>query len=80
MLIGIGGVAPGVSGGAIAVIFRTVREITDTIADIFKDFKDNAVFFPIVLGGGVGVLGFSKIMQYLFQNYEVQEHLLSGSC
>ena len=73
LLIGIGGVAPGVSGGAIAVIFGLYERITDTIADIFKDFRNNAVFFfPIVLGGSVGVLGFSKIMQYLFQNYEVQ--------
>ncbi|HQE66208.1 MAG TPA: DUF368 domain-containing protein [Bacillota bacterium] len=73
MLIGVGGVAPGVSGGAIAVIFGLYERITDAIADIFKDFKKNAVFFfPIALGGGVGVLGFSKIMQYLFQYYEVQ--------
>jgi len=73
LLIGIGGVAPGVSGGAIAVIFGLYEKITDAIADVFKDFKHNAVFFfPIALGGGVGVLGFSKIMQYLFQYYEVQ--------
>ena len=73
VLIGIGGVAPGVSGGAIAVIFGLYERITDAIADVFKDFKINAVFFfPIALGGGVGVLGFSKIMQYLFQYYEVQ--------
>jgi putative membrane protein len=73
LLIGIGGVAPGVSGGAIAVIFGLYEKITDAIADVFKDFKKNAIFFfPIVLGGGVGVFGFSKIMQYLFQYYEIQ--------
>lgn len=73
LLIGMGGVAPGVSGGAIAVIFGLYERITDAIADVFKDFRKNVVFFfPIALGGGAGVLGFSKIMQYLFQYYEVQ--------
>ena len=48
VLIGIGGVAPGVSGGAIAVIFGLYERITDAIADVFKDFKKNAVFFSLL--------------------------------
>lgn len=73
LLIGIGAVAPGVSGGSLAVIFGLYERITDAIADVFKDFRKNAVFFfPIALGGGVGVLAFSNIMEYLFLNYEVQ--------
>lgn len=73
LVIGIGGVAPGVSGGAIAVMFGLYERITDAIADIFKDFKKNVIFFfPIALGGGVGVLAFSKIIQYFFLHYEVQ--------
>lgn len=73
LLIGMGAVAPGVSGGALAVIFGIYERITDAIAGIFKNFKENAVFFlPIALGGGVGVLAFSKVMKYLFQYYDVQ--------
>lgn len=73
LFIGIGAVAPGVSGGAIAVIFGIYEKITDAIADVFKDFRKNVIFFfPIVLGGGVGVLVFSKLMKYLFQYYDVQ--------
>jgi len=73
LLIGIGAVAPGVSGGALAVIFGLYEKITDAIADVFKDFKKNALFFfPIALGGGVGVLAFSRIMKFLFQYYDVQ--------
>ncbi|MDD4503889.1 MAG: DUF368 domain-containing protein [Clostridiaceae bacterium] len=73
LLIGIGGVAPGVSGGTIAVIFGLYERITDAIANVFKDFKKNAIFFfPIALGGGVGVLAFSRIMKFLFQYYDVQ--------
>lgn len=73
LLIGMGAVAPGVSGGALAVIFGLYEKITDAIAGIFKDFKNNVIFFfPIALGGGVGVLAFSKIMKYLFLHYDVQ--------
>ena len=73
MLIGIGAIAPGVSGGAIAVIFGIYERITDAIAGVFKNFRNNVIFFfPIALGGGVGVLAFSRIMDYLFLNYDVQ--------
>lgn len=73
ILIGAGAVAPGLSGGTLAVIFGLYERITDAIANIFKDFRKNVIFFfPIVLGGGVGVLAFSNVMKYLFLNYEVQ--------
>ncbi|KUO71376.1 MAG: hypothetical protein APF77_00205 [Clostridia bacterium BRH_c25] len=73
LFIGIGAVAPGLSGGALAVIFGLYERITDAIADVFKNFRRNALFFfPVVLGGGVGVLAFSRIMEYVFLNYEVQ--------
>ncbi len=73
LLIGIGAVAPGVSGGSLAVIFGLYEKITDAIAGVFKNFKKNVIFFfPIALGGGVGVLAFSKVMKYLFQYYDVQ--------
>jgi len=73
MLIGIGAVAPGVSGGTLAVIFGLYERITDAIGNVFKNFRENFIFFlPVVLGGGVGVLAFSNIMNYLFLNYDVQ--------
>lgn len=73
LLIGMGAVAPGVSGGALAVIFGIYERITDAIADVFKNFRENALFFlPIALGGGVGVLAFSKIMKFLFLHYDIQ--------
>lgn len=73
LLIGIGAVAPGVSGGTIAVIFGLYERITDAIANVFKSFKEDFMFFlPIGLGGGVGVLAFSNVMKYLFLHYDVQ--------
>ncbi len=77
LLIGIGAVAPGVSGGALAVIFGLYERITEAIADVFKDFRKNVIFFfPVVLGGGIGVLVFSRIMEYLFRFYEIQVRYL----
>ncbi len=73
LLIGIGAVAPGVSGGTLAVIFGLYERITDAIGNVFKNFRENVIFFfPVVLGGGVGVLAFSSVMNLLFLNYDVQ--------
>ncbi len=73
LLIGIGTIAPGVSGGTIAVILGVYERITGAIANIFtgllKKIKD---LLPLGLGGLVGILAFSRIINYLFQNYEVE--------
>jgi len=75
LFIGIGAIAPGVSGGSLAVIFGIYEKITGFIANIFKlkNLKDDfAFFFPIALGGCFGVLGFSKIMEFLFKHYNAE--------
>jgi len=76
-LIGIGSIMPGVSGGSLAVIFGLYDKITNLISHAYKEirynFKKNFIFFlPIGLGGVIGVLLFSGIMEYLFTNYNVQ--------
>jgi putative membrane protein len=73
MVMGAGAIAPGVSGGALAVIFGLYDKITNFIAHINKDFKDNLLFFiPIGLGAAAGVLVFSRIIEFLFQHYETE--------
>lgn len=73
LVIGIGGIAPGVSGGTLAVIFGIYEKITDAIANIWVDFKGKVKYFlPIGLGAAVGFLGFSRIMSFLFQNNEIE--------
>ena len=73
LVIGIGAVAPGVSGGTLAVILGIYEKITHAIADLFNEFwKKVKEFFPLALGGAVGVLGFSNIINYLFHHYEVE--------
>jgi len=73
LVIGIGAIAPGVSGGTLAVILGLYERITHALADLFHEFwKKVKEFFPLALGGAVGILGFSNIINYLFQNHELE--------
>lgn len=71
--MGAGAIAPGVSGGALAVIFGLYDKITDFIAHLNRNFKRNLLFFiPIGIGAVAGVLIFSRIIEFLFQNFETE--------
>ena len=71
LVIGIGAVAPGVSGGAFAVMLGVYNRLTEAIANIFHDFIKKAMdLLPLSLGMITGVLVFSRIMSYLFENHE----------
>lgn len=73
LVIGIGAIAPGVSGGTLAVILGVYEKITYAIANVFHEFwKKVKEFFTLALGGAVGVLGFSNIINYLFQHHELE--------
>lgn len=77
LVIGTGAIAPGVSGGALAVIFGIYENLTYAIANIFKNFKRKFFYLlPIGLGGVIGILVFSNIMEYLFQYYNVEVRYL----
>ncbi len=72
-LIGIGAIAPGISGGAIAVIFGLYERITDTVAHFYRDFREKLRFLlPLGIGAALGVLLFGRVIEYLFANYNVQ--------
>ena len=72
-LIGIGAIAPGISGGAIAVIFGLYERITDTVAHFYRNFKEKLKFLlPLGIGAVLGVLLFGRVIEYLFANYNVQ--------
>jgi len=77
LFIGMGAIAPGVSGGTLAVIFGIYEKITEAVANIFINFKEKVVFFfPLALGSGVGIIAFGKIMNYLFENYNTEVRYL----
>lgn len=73
IVVGIGGIAPGLSGSVLLVIFGLYQKTIDAIGTLFKKFKENFLFLaPLFLGFGVGVLLFSKVVNFLLTNYEAQ--------
>ncbi|NLJ96180.1 MAG: DUF368 domain-containing protein [Clostridiales bacterium] len=77
IIIGIGAVAPGVSGGSFAVMLGVYDKLTDAIANIFHNLINKIkTLFPLGIGICVGVLGFSRVMKYLFEHHESQVKFL----
>lgn len=69
--VGIGAVAPGISGGAIAVIFGLYEKITTAIATFYKDFWKKIKFLlPLAIGAVVGIILFADVIVFLFEHYE----------
>ena len=72
IVIGIGGIAPGLSGSILLVIFGLYQKTITAIGTFFKNVKQNFLFLlPLVLGFGVGILFFSKLIDFLLNNYEM---------
>lgn len=73
IVVGIGGIAPGLSGSVLLVIFGLYQKTIDAIGTLFKKFKENIKFLvPLFAGFGVGVLLFSKVVDFLLKTYEMQ--------
>ncbi len=73
IIIGIAAVAPGISGGTFAVMLGVYDKLTGAVADVFHNFRKKVLLlFPLALGIGAGVLSFSKVMKYIFENYNIQ--------
>ena len=72
IVVGIGGIAPGLSGSVLLVILGLYQKTISAIGTLFKEFKKNVKFLlPLVLGFGVGVVIFSKIVDFLLNSYEM---------
>ena len=65
MIIGVANIIPGVSGGTMAVILNVYDEIIEGVSNITKDIKKSITFLlPIGIGAGIGIILFSKIIEY----------------
>ena len=72
IIVGIGGVAPGLSGSVLLIIFGLYRQTLDALGSLLKDFKKNIRFLlPLVAGMILGVLAFSKAIHFFLNNYEM---------
>lgn len=75
--IGIANVIPGVSGGTMMVILGIFNRMMEVISGIFKrvnpNRKDDIIFiFQVLVGAAIGIVGFAKILEILFDYYPTQ--------
>lgn len=77
MVVGIGGIAPGLSGSVLLVIFGLYQKTVNAIGTLFKNFKKNILFLlPLLVGFGLGALLFSKIVDFMMSNAEFETRYL----
>lgn len=72
IVVGLGGVAPGLSGSVLLIIFGLYQKTLEALGTLFADFKKNVRFLlPLVTGMFLGVLLFSKVLDFFLNNFEV---------
>ncbi|HFI0795901.1 TPA: DUF368 domain-containing protein [Streptococcus suis] len=72
MIIALGFILPGVSGGVLAAILGIYERLIGFLANIRKDFKENFLFFvPVGIGGILGIALFSFPVEFLLQHFQV---------
>jgi len=72
IIVGIGGVAPGLSGSVLLIIFGLYRETLNALGTLLTQFKKNLRFLlPLVAGMMVGVLLFSKVIHFFLGSFEM---------
>ena len=72
IIVGIGGVSPGLSGSVLLIIFGLYQKTLDALGTFFQNTKEKARFLlPLVAGMIIGVLLFSKAIDYFMTNFEM---------
>ncbi len=71
MIIGTGGILPGVSGGAMCVIFGIYRPLMEMFAHPFKNLKKYfMLLIPVILGVGAGFVGLAGLVEMVMVKHE----------
>ena len=70
ILVGIGFITPGLSGGVLAVVFGIYEPLMRFLGNLRHQFIKNALFFlPVGIGGIIGVVAFSAVVDFAFTYY-----------
>lgn len=73
IIIGIGFILPGLSGGVLAVILGIYNRILAFLANLRKNFIKNVLFFiPVGIGLMIGIFLFSIVVEKAFGKYAAQ--------
>lgn len=72
MIIALGFILPGVSGGVLAAILGIYERMIRFLAHIKENFVDNVLYFtPVAIGMVLGIAAFSYPVNLLLDNYKV---------
>ncbi len=72
IIVGLGGVAPGLSGSVLLIIFGLYQKTLDALGTLFQDFKKKLRFLlPLVAGMFLGVLLFSRLIDFCLARFEM---------
>ena len=72
IIVGLGGVAPGLSGSVLLIIFGLYQKTLEALGTLLSDFRKNLRFLaPLVAGMFLGVLLFSKLIDFFLNTYEM---------
>lgn len=73
ILVGIGAIVPGLSGGVLMVVFGIYEPLLGFLANIRNKFVENILYFlPICIGGILGIIGFSAVVDFAFSHFAAQ--------
>ncbi len=76
LVFGIANVIPGVSGGTMLVVFGCYDKVCGALSLNFKEIKKNFVFLVFFgIGAVLGIVGFSFVITWLFQNYPIATNM-----
>lgn len=77
VIIGVANIIPGVSGGTMMVSMGIYDDIIGSINNLFKDIKKSVMtLLPYFIGMALGIVGFAKAIEFLFEKAPVPTALL----
>ena len=72
IVIALGFILPGISGGVLAAILGIYERMIRFLAHPFKNFKEDVLYFlPVTIGMLLGIGLFSYPIEYLLEDYQV---------
>ena len=72
IIVGLGGVAPGLSGSVLLNIFGLYQKTLEALGSLLTNFRKNLKFLaPLVAGMFLGVLLFSKLIDFFLNTWEM---------
>ena len=70
VLIGLGAVLPGISGGVLCATFGIYRSIMELLSHPFRTLRKNyRILIPLILGGGFGFIVVARLLGFFLNRY-----------